>query len=199
VIRALLMDADGVLQRPAKGFLSDFAELGDGWGFVKDIFTQELRTMTGVVDLADVLAEVIENRGLSITPEEVIALWCRIDPDPAMLDLVARARAAGVITVLATNQQSYRGGWMQQNLPYADYFDHTFYSFEVGLAKPDVAYFQHITDTLGVAPAEAVFVDDLASNTRGARRAGLKTVTFGHGHPRWLLRLRLRVLGVPGV
>ncbi|MBU4364944.1 MAG: HAD family phosphatase, partial [Actinobacteria bacterium] len=103
MIRALLMDADGVLQRPAKGFLADFAELGDGWGFVKDIFAEEPRTMTGKVDLAEVLAEVIERRGLSITPNEVIALWCRIEPDQAMLDLVARARAAGVTTVLATN------------------------------------------------------------------------------------------------
>jgi len=199
VIRALLMDADGVLQRPAKGFLADFAELGDGWGFVKDIFAEEPRTMTGKVDLAEVLAEVIERRGLSITPNEVIALWCRIEPDQAMLDLVARARAAGVTTVLATNQQSYRGGWMQQNLPYGDYFDRSFYSFEVGLAKPEVAYFEHIINQLGIAANEAVFVDDLPSNTRAAHRAGLRTITFGPAHPRWLLKLRLRALGVRGV
>jgi putative hydrolase of the HAD superfamily len=198
VIRALLMDADGVLQRLPDGFLATLAELGDGWGFVKEVFAEEKRTMSGTVDLADVLAEVIERRGLSITPEQVIALWHHITVDQAMLDVVARARTAGVVTALATNQQSYRGRWMQQNLPYADYFDHTFYSFEVGLAKPDVAYFEHIIAELGVAAGEALFVDDLAENTRAARRAGLKAITFFHGHPRWLLRLRLRAFGVAG-
>lgn len=199
MIRALLMDADGVLQRLPKGFLNEFAELGGGWAFVRDLFREEQRSMTGEEDLKDVLNELIGRYGLSITPEQLLVPWCRIVPDQRMLDLVARARAAGVITVLATNQQSYRGGWMQQNLPYGDYFDHAYYSFEVGLAKPDPAYFRHIIADLGIAADEAVFVDDLRKNAAGARTAGLKAVAYPHWHSIGLLRLRLRALGVPGV
>ncbi|MCE1173615.1 MAG: HAD family hydrolase, partial [Propionibacteriales bacterium] len=156
MIRALLMDADGVLQQLPKGFLADFAALGGGWGFVREIFREEQRTMTGEEDLLDVLTEIIDRRGLDITTDQLLALWYRIIPDQRMLDLVARARASGVITALATNQQSYRGAWMQEHLPYADYFDFAFYSFEVGLAKPDPSYFTHIIDRLGIAPHEAV-------------------------------------------
>jgi putative hydrolase of the HAD superfamily len=199
VIRALLMDADGVLQRIPTGFFEEFAKLGGGWGFVRDLFGEEQRSMTGKEDLKDVLNELIARHGLSITPEQLLVPWCRIVPDQRMLDLVARARQAGVITVLATNQQSYRGAWMQQNLPYDDYFDHAFYSFEVGLAKPDPAYFAHIIDQLGIAASEAVFVDDLATNAAGARSAGLKAITYPPRHPFGLLRLRLRALGVPAV
>lgn len=199
MIRALLMDADGVLQRLPKGFLNEFAELGGGWGFVRELFREEQRSMTGKEDLMDVLSEVIARHGLSITPQQLLVPWCRIVPDQRMLDLVARARAAGVITVLATNQQSYRGGWMQQNLPYGDYFDHAYYSFEVGLAKPDPAYFRHIIDDLGIAADEAVFVDDLRKNAAGARVAGLKAIAYPPWHSIGLLRLRLRALGVPGV
>ena len=53
--------------------------------------------------------------------------------------------------------------------------------------------------TLGIAPEEAVFVDDMEVNVRGARRAGLRAIHFSgtdtYGH----LRCRLRALGVPGV
>lgn len=199
MIRALLVDADGVLQHVPKGFLSDFAALGDGWGFVREVFAEEQRTMTGAEDLVDVLTEVIERRGLAITPEQVLALWYRITPDQRMLDLVARARQAGVITVLATNQQSYRGTWMQQNLPYGKYFDHAFYSFEMGLAKPDPAYFAAIVDHLDLDADQAVFIDDLTKNTAGARKAGLTAITYPPRFPFGLLQLRLRTLGVPGV
>lgn len=193
------MDADGVLQRLPKGFFGDFAALGGGQDFMREVFREEKRAMTGTEDLIDVLTELIDRRGLSISAEQLLALWYRIEVDQRMLDLVARARAAGVITVLATNQQSYRGAWMQQHLPYADYFDHAFYSFEVGLAKPDPAYFTHIVDHLGIAAGDAVFVDDLAENTAGARRAGLTAITYPHRSPFGLLKLRLRAAGVPGL
>lgn len=199
MIRALLMDADGVLQRPRKGWLREFAQLGNGVGFVKDLFVEEPQTMTGKVDLGEVLERLIRRRGLAITPQQVIEVWCRIDPDAQMLALVRRVRAAGVLTALATNQQSYRGRWMQEQLPYADYFDRSFYSFEVGLAKPDPAYFEHIVSQLGISAGEAVFVDDMNSNVRAARAAGLKAARFGPLTPRWLLRFKLRRLGVPGV
>lgn len=199
MIRALLMDADGVLQQLPKGFFADFAALGGGWDFVREVFREEHRTMTGEEDLLDVLTEIIDRRGLTITTDQLLTLWYRIIPDQRMLDLVARARASGVITVLATNQQRYRGAWMQEHLPYGDYFDHAFYSFEVGLAKPDPAYFTHIIDQLGIAAREAVFVDDLAENTAGARRAGLTAITYPHRSPFGLLKRRLRRAGVPGL
>ncbi len=199
MIRALLMDADGVLQRPQKGWLQELAKLGNGVGFVKDLFVEERQTMTGKVDLGDVLERLIDRWGLAITPQQVIQVWTRIDQDTQMLALVGRVRAAGVLTALATNQQSYRGTWMQEHLPYADYFDRSFYSFEMGLAKPDPAYFEHIVSQLGIAAGEAVFVDDLASNVRAARMVGLKAVRFAPFTPRWVLRFKLRRLGVPAV
>ncbi len=199
MIRALLMDADGVLQQLPKGFFDDFATLGGGQDFMRELFDQEQRAMTGEEDLRDVINEIVTRRGLSITPEQLFELWYRIIPDQRMLDLVARARASGVITVLATNQQSYRGAWMQEHLPYGEYFDHAFYSFEVGLAKPDPAYFTHIIDHLGIAADEAVFVDDLPMNAAGARAAGLRAIAYPRHHPFGLLKLRLRAAGVPGI
>ena len=120
-----------------------------------------------------------------------------IDLDEAMVKLVRRVRAAGLVTALATNQQSYRGGYMQRTFDYEELFDQTFYSFEVGLAKPDPEYFLTVVDALGVRPEEAVFVDDMHTNVQGARQAGLRAVLFAatdtHGH----LRLKLRDAGVP--
>lgn len=197
-VRALLMDADGVTQHPRRGWLVEMARLG-GPRFIPDAFALEKTTLTGQGDLRELLAGLLVRDGRSCTADDILRIWYRVELDHRVLALVDRVRAAGVVTALATNQQRYRGGWMLANLPYDQHFDRQFHSFQVGLAKPDPAYFSHVVETLGVDPEEAVFVDDMAANVRGARRAGLNAVQFSaldtYGH----LRSRLRALGVPGV
>lgn len=192
------MDADGVVQYPRAGWLKEMARLG-GPGFIPEVFHKELTTLTGKVDLRELLVELLQRRGRDCTADEILEIWYRIDVDELMLGLVDRVRAAGVVTALATNQQSYRGGYMRANLPYGEHFDHQFHSFEVGLAKPDPAYFEHIVAALGIEPGEAVFVDDVFANVRGARAAGLHAVHFSRTDTYGHLRCRLRALSVPGL
>jgi len=198
-VRALLLDADGVMQCPRSGWIHDMGVLGGRPDFFQDLHLAEIQTIRGEADLADLVGEVIGSQGLDVTFEQILQVWCRIELDEAMVKLVRRVRAAGVLTALATNQQSYRGGYMQRTFDYDQLFDRTFYSFELGLAKPDPEYFLAAVDALGVRPEEAVFVDDMLSNVRGAREAGLRAVLFAatdtHGH----LRLKLRDAGVPAV
>ena len=197
-IRALLMDADGVVQYPRRGWLKDMLRLG-GPRFIADVFRTEKETLTGQVDLYPLVTGLLERDGRDCTADDILEVWCRIEADEYMLRLVDRVRAAGIVTALATNQQSYRGSFMLANLGHEVHFDHQFHSFQMGLAKPDPAYFTHIVTILGVAPEEAVFVDDMEVNVRGAQRAGLRAVHFSatdtYGH----LRCRLRALGVPGL
>jgi putative hydrolase of the HAD superfamily len=197
-VRALLMDADGVVQYPKPGWLKEMARLG-GPGFIPEVFRTEVTTLTGKVDLRDELVQMLARRGRTCTADDVLAIWYRIELDERMLTLVDRVRAAGVVTALATNQQSYRGTYIKQNLPYDEHFDHQFHSFEVGIAKPDPAYFSHIVETLGVAPQEAVFVDDVLANVRAAQSVGLNAVHFAHTDTYGSLRCRLRALKVPGL
>ena len=197
-VRVLLMDADGVVQYPRPGWLKDMAHLG-GPGFIPEVFRCELTTLTGKVDLREELAELLQRRGRSCSVDEILAIWYRIELDELMLGMVDRVRAAGVVTALATNQQSYRGNYMRANLPYDQHFDHQFHSFELGLAKPDPAFFQHIVDSLGVDAGATVFVDDVLANVRGAQAAGLHAVQFGTTDTYGSLRCQLRALGVPGL
>jgi putative hydrolase of the HAD superfamily len=196
-VRALLLDADGVMQCPEPGWITQMDVVSGASNFFHDLSAAEHRTLAGEADLAELVGELIERRGLDVTFEDLIAVWCRIYVDPVMTKLVRRVREAGLIAALATNQQSYRGAYMQATFGYEELFDHTFYSFELGVAKPDPAYFHAVVDALGIRPEEAVFVDDMRSNVLGAREAGLRGVLFPatdtHGH----LRLKLRDAGVP--
>lgn len=171
-IEVLLLDADGVVQTPRTGWLERMHDLG-GPGFVEEAFAVEKTTLTGEIDLKPLLEGILRRRGSSAAAEEILEIWYDIVPDPEVLALVDRVRAAGVRCVLATNQQSYRGGFMQRALGYQEHFDDAFYSCDMGLAKPDPAYFTHIVRRLDLTPERALFVDDVPANVAGAREAGL--------------------------
>jgi HAD superfamily hydrolase (TIGR01509 family) len=61
--------------------------------------------------------------------------------------------------------------------PHAE-FDVYVNSAEVGLAKPDPAIYRLVLWRLGVAPGEAMLVDDMVRNTDAARSMGVHTLVF---------------------
>ncbi|NUT48721.1 MAG: HAD-IA family hydrolase [Saccharothrix sp.] len=71
--------------------------------------------------------------------------------------------------------------------------DHVFGSAELAMAKPDPDVFSHVTATLGVAPHQCFFVDDLVENVTAAERAGWDAVLF-RSAARLRVELRLRRL-----
>ncbi len=197
-VKALILDADGVVQSPSVRWLAGWVSMG-GPGLLPALSRVERLSLDGSTEFEPLVAQVLAERRLDLTVDDILTHWCRIDVDERMLALVDRVRAAGVITAMGTNQNPVRGRYMLENLPYAEHFDALFHSWQIGYAKPDPAFFTHIVEALGIEPDAAVFVDDMAENVAGAREAGLRAVHFSLldiiGH----LRRRLRGLGVPGL
>ena len=53
-----------------------------------------------------------------------------------------------------------------------------FSSGRIKSAKPDAAFFAHVSDTLKVAPSEILLIDDSATNVRVAKALGWKGFHF---------------------
>ena len=91
-------------------------------------------------------------------------------PVPAMYDMIRTVRAAGLRTALLSNS------WGCEEYPRADFpglFDTVVLSGEVGMRKPEQEIFLHAAQMLGLAPAECVFVDDMAANVTAAQACGM--------------------------
>ena len=52
-------------------------------------------------------------------------------------------------------------------------FEHTYYSHEIGLRKPDKEIFEFIVNKESLHVKETLFIDDLKANVNGAIQAGL--------------------------
>ena len=182
-MRAILFDADGVLQRPGADFRAACsAVLGEREveidRFMRELFALEKPALTGLRDFESDMRGFLAGYGLDARIADVLAIWTAIEMDAAMHAEVARLREAGVICCLATNQQPYRGRHMSETMGYRDLFDHEFYSHALGVAKPDPDYFHAIAGKLALKPREILFIDDHEANVLGAREAGLHAELF---------------------
>jgi putative hydrolase of the HAD superfamily len=62
---------------------------------------------------------------------------------------------------------------MREVFGYDALFDVSCYSWELGAAKPDPAFFAAAARRIGGDPAAILFIDDAALNVAAAREAGL--------------------------
>jgi FMN phosphatase YigB (HAD superfamily) len=64
-------------------------------------------------------------------------------------------------------------------LPSWDLFDAEFTSFEVGMIKPELAFYKHVLETTNTSdPTSAIFVDDKLVNVNAARYFGIDGIVF---------------------
>ena len=70
---------------------------------------------------------------------------------------------------LASNTDATRFAFSTENFGVMQAFEQNFLSYEMGLLKPDPAYFHHVLYGLWASPANCIFIDDRPENVRSAR------------------------------
>lgn len=184
-IRHVLLDADGVVQ----GFGGDSwrramgRHLGDRVEeFMVAIGEMEGPSLTGVEDFTDVFPRVLDAAGAVVADPEAFytEVWLSIRTFPETVALARSLRETGLGVHLATNQHARRVSYMKQVLGYDDMFDSCFYSCDLGVAKPDPAFFTLVCERLGALARELLFVDDSDVNVAAARNCGLHTFRWHH-------------------
>lgn len=179
-VTAVLFDADGVLQRPTIDWWSRLTSLvpADGETFVADLMAAEKPSLVGKGDFRDALAEVLQRWNSTATVEEALEPWQWFAAEPAVVSLIQGLRTAGIGCHLATNQQAYRRSLMHDERGYGEWFDQSFYSCDLGLAKPDPAYFRAILAAIDVPASSVLFIDDNEANVAGALSIGLHAEVY---------------------
>ena len=202
MISAVLFDADGVVQRPSRDWWSQLNSLvpSDSEAFVADLMAAEKPSLVGKGDFRDAVADVLRRWNSPASIDEALEPWRWFEAEPEVISLISSLRTAGVGCHLATNQQAYRRAVMQDERGYGAWFDETFYSCDLGLAKPDPAYFRAILSAIDVPASSVLFVDDNADNVAGALSVGLQAELYdlSAGVPALVELLRRYGLPLPG-
>lgn len=103
---------------------------------------------------------------------------------PGALELVKALRPHCALALATNGLRQVQTRRLLGN-PIAPYLDGVFISQDMGVAKPDPAYFRQVLAALGAEGETTVMVgDDLLSDIQGARNAGLDSIWYapGGGH-----------------
>jgi epoxide hydrolase-like predicted phosphatase len=188
-IEALVVDYGGVLT-------NSLAETIGGWmhaeGIDGDAFAAAMRDLLGTegavearvnpvhalergeIEIphfeAELAKHLVSTTGEPVQPEGLLGrMFSGFQRAEDMLGVVRRIRTAGYKTALLSNSWGMdypREGW-------AELFDVTVISGEVGMRKPEPEIYRLCAEQLGLPPERCVFVDDLSPNVRGAVAVGM--------------------------
>ncbi|MGB5556786.1 MAG: HAD-IA family hydrolase [Paracoccaceae bacterium] len=200
-IRCIAWDFDGVLNRGIEnGRFVWQDKLTAAFGIDAALFAQKVfgdfwPVMRGEKDVLDHLRDWQAHVGYQGEVEEILHFWFREDAKPCadMLGLVAQVRRAGLLQVIATNNEHRRTEFIETEMGFSRHMDAVFSSGRMKVAKPDAGYFRHIEDQLGLEPDQIMLVDDHAENVAAAQACGWHVHHFpedGHG----ALAQRLRAI-----
>ena len=200
-VRHVLLDADGVVQQSVTlgGEIDALTgHLGEGTtDWLTRTFPADGPVLRGRADVVPLLAEALLANGSDADPQRVYDdLWLAIEVSPESLAVARALRASGVGVHLATNQDRGRAAYMKAELGYDAVFDSSFYSSDVGWAKPSAEFFAHVVGALGARPDEVLFVDDSQTNVDGAGAAGLHAERWEIGDGMDALRALLSTYGL---
>jgi glucose-1-phosphatase len=93
--------------------------------------------------------------------------------------LIARLKSRSYRLILGSNTNCLHAAYFRRKFAETlDLFDALVLSYQVGAMKPDRRFYEACERAAGVPAGECVFIDDLAGNVDGARRAGLKALQY---------------------
>ena len=101
--------------------------------------------------------------------------WMSVNP--AVIAVLDALRAGGTRLALLSNAGPDYGSYLRRGV-LGEYFDAVYVSGELKLLKPDPEIYQYVLADLGIAAAEAVFVDNRADNVRAAQELGITGHVF---------------------
>lgn len=200
MIRAVLLDCGGVMVAPATGdwMLSPGYEAILGEDFAKrhlSAFRRARRPFLHLLPDANCvdtdeaehamfiayLGHTLEAMGITLTQEALSRLaWNQVYRDERyllfddivpMLDRWAGRYLRGIVSDAPPSTRR-----ILQTMGVMAHIDAATFSCDLGVLKPGAAIYQRTLAQLGVAPEEAVFVDDMPEKLRGAQALGIRGI-----------------------
>jgi putative hydrolase of the HAD superfamily len=116
---------------------------------------------------------------------------------PEAVAAVQAARAAGRrLAVLSNELDLFYGADFRARLPLLAAFEVIVDATYSGILKPDPRAYAAVSEALGLAAGDCLFVDDQARNVVGAQAAGMQALLFDVTRPAASYREALRQLGL---
>ena len=134
----------------------------------------------GEIDSDQFRTAIRENSTVTLTDEEVDTLWnsMLLEVPRKKLELILDLRSKYMVYLLSNTNAIHwdyvcKNAFNYRGFRVNDYFEETFLSYEMHLAKPDKAIFEKVLEEANLLPEETLFIDDSEANCKAAEELGI--------------------------
>ena len=121
-----------------------------------------------------------ENSTVTLTDEEVDNLWnlMLLEIPREKLELILELRGKYMVYLLSNTNSIHwdyvcKNAFNYRGFRVEDYFEETFLSYEMHLAKPNKAIFEKVLNDANLVAKETLFIDDSEANCKAAQEVGI--------------------------
>jgi putative hydrolase of the HAD superfamily len=140
------------------------------------------------------LKQARERFNFRCSDEELIEAFANIfRPNSEACELVPRLKPQYRLLLASNTNEVHCRQFQRQFADTLKHFDGFIFSYQIGVCKPQPAFFQHCLELAHARPEACLFIDDMPQNVAGALGCGLQAIQYS-GEPD--LAARLTSLGV---
>ncbi len=131
----------------------------------------------GVVEPADFLPQLREAIDSTASDAQLEAAWnaLLLGPIEGRTEWVRRLSAKYRVILLSNTNRIHGAVWGPECAEMFAAMEKTWFSYDMGMRKPDPEIYQYVTQAMGFNPRETLFLDDSADNLSGASSIGWQT------------------------
>jgi HAD superfamily hydrolase (TIGR01509 family) len=176
MLKLYIFDMGGVVSLNTDVSEQISARLGLDTGNLWELMREEIVSlMAGSITAAEFWRQFSSKRDLQVD-EDLWALTFQPRPNREVIETI-RALKTEARVVVGTNTIEPHYQVHSKNGDY-DIFNRVYASHQIGLVKPDPAFYTYILNSENCSPAETVFVDDAEINVEAARKLGIHGLRF---------------------
>jgi len=151
---------------------------------IRNLFKMDLiyKVETGKMKCSDFYINHIKSNIPEMSYEEWIEAWMdNYSINLTGMKLLEKLKKKGNKVYILSNLAEYNKIAIEKKFP--DFFslcERNFFSYELGLFKPDINIFNEVSRIINEKPENCVFLDDMEENVSGARNAGMIGIHFSN-------------------
>lgn len=195
--RVVLFDLGNVLVqlRPERFWsLLGRSDLSRSVEFGEYVRAMGRRYESGAMTTEEFWVEMMRHVGSGHPIAAVEKAFCDVLPEPMPgMEEVVRATSTKTSTALVSNTSPVHFQHCLRTVPSLRHLQRFYVSYQMRALKPDPAFYRAVIEGERCDPEAMVFIDDLAENVEGARRAGMSGIVFEGADS---LRRSLETLGL---
>lgn len=184
-ITTIIFDLGGViLNLDQERTLRAFKRLGVDMDEINEISTIFSDFEMGKINADDFRQAIMTHLKGTVTESEIDAAWnaMLLDLPAERLTYLKFLRKSFNVHLLSNTNSIHIDAFNKYlldehpNLDWYAQFDKVYYSYEIGLRKPNKDIYEFVLQENNLKPHECLFIDDLKANLNGAGHVGMHTI-----------------------